>query len=182
MRLFLLLFTLLFTVGVQACSTTKGADKKDGDSTTSLSGTDSSDEFGEDGYGVDGQDLEAFAEKPGGEEGERAHDRVFFGYDSAALTSNAQETLTKQAAWLRDHTDVRITVEGHCDERGTREYNLALGEKRANAAKSFLVGEGVSSSRVSVVSYGKERPVSFGGDEETNSKNRRAVTVLNNYR
>jgi len=181
MRVYLLLLSLL--VLVPACTTTKGAGKDGGDSTTSLSGDGVSDDsFGDDGYGVDGQDLEAFASKPGGEEGERAHDRVFFGYDSAVLTANAQETLSKQADWLRDHTDVRITVEGHCDERGTREYNLALGEKRANAAKSFLVGEGVSSSRISVVSYGKERPVSFGGDEESNAKNRRAVTVLNNYR
>jgi peptidoglycan-associated lipoprotein len=105
-------------------------------------------------------------------------DRVFFGYDSSTLTSEGQQTLNNQAAWLKQHSGTKVTVEGHCDERGTREYNLALGERRATAAKKYLVSQGVSSSRVSTISYGKERPAVVGSDESSWSQNRRAVTVV----
>lgn len=105
-------------------------------------------------------------------------DRVFFEYDSSALDSQAQTVLSNQAAWLQQNQSVSVTVEGHCDERGTREYNIALGERRAYAAKQYLVSQGVSSSRVSTVSYGKERPAALGSDESAWAENRRAVTVV----
>lgn len=104
-------------------------------------------------------------------------DRVFFAYDSSVLTGEAQATLEAQASWLRT-SGKSVVVEGHCDERGTREYNLALGERRAAAAKSYLVSLGISSGSVSTVSYGKERPAVLGSDESAWGKNRRAVTVL----
>jgi peptidoglycan-associated lipoprotein len=105
-------------------------------------------------------------------------DRVFFDYDSSSLSTEAQATLDRQSAWLKQYGDVKIVVEGHCDERGTREYNLALGERRANAARKFLVGKGVETARVSTVSYGKERPANTGSGEEAWAQNRRSVTVL----
>jgi peptidoglycan-associated lipoprotein len=91
-----------------------------------------------------------------------------------------QATLARQAAWLAKYPNVSVTIEGHCDERGTREYNLALGERRANAAKNFLVQAGVPASRLSVISYGKERPAATGSDEASWAQNRRAVTVVPN--
>lgn len=111
---------------------------------------------------------------------QNAGDRVFFEYDSAQLSSEGQQTLERQAAWLKEHNDVDITVEGHCDERGTREYNLALGERRAAAAKKYLVGLGIPASRISTISYGKERPAVVGSDESAWSQNRRAVSVVTN--
>ena len=107
-------------------------------------------------------------------------DRVFFEFDSSELTVDAQATLDAQAAWLLQYSDTDITIEGHADERGTREYNLALGERRANAAKDYLMTYGISSSRISVLSYGKERPVDSGSNPLAWSKNRRSVTVKAN--
>lgn len=103
-------------------------------------------------------------------------DRIFFDYDSSAITAEGQDTLQKQADYLKKNS-VSVTVEGHCDERGTREYNLALGERRANAAKNYLVSLGVEASRIQTISYGKERPAVVGDDESAWSQNRRAVTV-----
>lgn len=105
-------------------------------------------------------------------------DRVFFAYDSSLLTGESQAALERQATWLRSNADKSVVVEGHCDERGTREYNLALGERRAASAKSYLVSLGIPSGRISTVSYGKERPAVLGSDESAWSQNRRAVTVL----
>ena len=107
-------------------------------------------------------------------------DRVFFGYDSSDLDSDALELLQDQVAWLKQNSDVTVTIEGHCDERGTREYNLALGERRANAAKDYLMTYGISSDRITVLSYGKERPVDSGSNPLAWSKNRRSVTVKAN--
>ena len=105
-------------------------------------------------------------------------DTVHFATDSSDIDSEANSILAKQAAWLQKYPNVRVTVEGHCDERGTREYNLALGDRRANSAKNFLVNAGVDASRISVISYGKERPVAAGSDEDSWAQNRRAVTVV----
>lgn len=105
-------------------------------------------------------------------------DRVFFDTDSSTIDSEAQATLARQAAWLKQYGSVNVTLEGHCDERGTREYNLALGERRAAAAKKYLVGLGVDANRISTISYGKERPAVIGSDESAWSQNRRAVTVI----
>ena len=114
------------------------------------------------------QDLEA-----------SAGDRIFFSFDRSDISPEAREILTRQADWLRRYPNVTVTIEGHCDERGTREYNLALGERRAQAAKNVLVALGISASRISTISYGKERPAVVGSTEEAYAQNRRAVTVVN---
>ena len=107
-------------------------------------------------------------------------DRVFFATNESILTTRSRDTLRKQAAWLRENSEVTVVLEGHADERGTREYNLALGERRANAAKDYLMTYGISSNRISVISYGKERPVDSGSNPLAWSKNRRSVTVRAN--
>lgn len=104
---------------------------------------------------------------------------VYFGYDSSALSDDARATLMRQAGFLKGNPSLTVTIEGHCDERGTREYNLALGERRAAAARDYLLAQGVDSARIRVISYGKERPVAAGSTESSWSKNRRAATVLN---
>lgn len=105
-------------------------------------------------------------------------DRVFFATDSSALDGIAREVLTRQAQWLNQNPGVSATIEGHADERGTREYNLALGARRAQAARDFLVAQGVAASRLRTVSFGKERPVALGSDEMSWAQNRRAVSVV----
>lgn len=105
-------------------------------------------------------------------------DRVFFEYDSSELSAQAKEQLHKQIAWLNSHHSVKATIAGHCDERGTREYNLALGERRAEKVKKYLVHHGVDAHRLKTISYGKEQPAVIGNDENAWSKNRRAVTLV----
>ena len=107
-------------------------------------------------------------------------DRVFFATNETVLTTASRETLRAQAAWMRKNSKINVVLEGHADERGTREYNLALGERRANAAKDYLMTYGISSDRISVLSYGKERPVDAGSNPLAWSKNRRSVTVKAN--
>ena len=107
-------------------------------------------------------------------------DRVFFATNKSVLTTASRDTLRKQAAFMRKKKDLTFTIEGHADERGTREYNLALGERRANAVKDYLMTYGISSNRLSVVSYGKERPVNSGSNPLAWSQNRRSVTVKAN--
>jgi peptidoglycan-associated lipoprotein len=102
------------------------------------------------------------------------NDDVYFEYDSAVLTTEAQVLLKTKARWMKDNTSARVLIEGHCDERGSTEYNLALGNRRAESARTFLVTLGVSPSRVSTVSYGEERPVDSGKTESAYAKNRRA--------
>ena len=107
-------------------------------------------------------------------------DRVFFATNRSTLTTASRDTLRKQAAFMRKKKDLTFTIEGHADERGTREYNLALGERRANAVKDYLMTYGISGSRLSVISYGKERPVNSGSNPLAWSQNRRSVTVKAN--
>ena len=107
-------------------------------------------------------------------------DRVFFATNKFSLTTAARDTLRKQSTWLRKNKDVTVTIEGHADERGTREYNLALGERRANSAKDYLMTYGVSGKRLSVISYGKERPVNPASSPLAWSQNRRSVTIKAN--
>ena len=107
-------------------------------------------------------------------------DRVFFEFDSSELTVDAQATLDAQAAWLMQYPDTNITVEGHADERGTREYNLALGDKRAFSVYSYLAQAGIDTNRMEYVSWGKERPEVIGSDETAYSQNRRGVTLVSN--
>ena len=104
---------------------------------------------------------------------------MFFDFDKAVLRPEAQRTLERQAAWMKQNSRVSVTVEGHADERGTREYNLALGERRATAAKNFLVALGIDPGRISTLSYGKERPAALGHTEAAWAQNRRGVTTVN---
>ena len=105
-------------------------------------------------------------------------DRVLFGYDSSELDDDDRSVLDNQAKFLNQNPSLKVTIEGHCDERGTREYNLALGEKRASAVKDYLISVGINSERVSVVSYGKERPQVLGSNKAAWSMNRRSVTTI----
>ena len=109
---------------------------------------------------------------------ENAEDRVFFAFDSSAISPDSAEILDTQVKWLKKHENVNVVVQGYCDERGTREYNLALGERRANAVKQYLVSQGVAADRISTISYGKERPADLGNNEAAWAQNRRAVTVV----
>ncbi|EHL97222.1 peptidoglycan-associated lipoprotein [Acetobacteraceae bacterium AT-5844] len=118
--------------------------------------------------------------RPGSQEDLVANvgDRVFFGFDSYNVSPDQRPVLERQAAWMSQHPEVQVTVEGHADERGTREYNLALGNRRANSARDVLVSQGVAGGRISTVSYGKDRPAALGSNEEAWAQNRRAVTVV----
>ncbi|MBO1075419.1 peptidoglycan-associated lipoprotein Pal [Roseomonas marmotae] len=118
--------------------------------------------------------------RPGSQEDLVANvgDRVFFPLDGSSVGGDQRPVLERQAAWLAQYPQVMVTVEGHADERGTREYNLALGQRRANAARDVLVSQGVSGNRVNTVSFGKDRPAALGSNEEAWAQNRRAVTVV----
>nr|WP_245215296.1 peptidoglycan-associated lipoprotein Pal [Pararoseomonas baculiformis] len=120
------------------------------------------------------------AVRPGSQEDLVANvgDRVFFDTDSSQVRGDGRGTLERQAAWLARYPQVAVLVEGHADERGTREYNLALGQRRANSARDLLVANGVSGQRVQTISYGKDRPAALGSDEASWAQNRRAVTVV----
>jgi peptidoglycan-associated lipoprotein len=105
-------------------------------------------------------------------------DRVYFDFDQSAVREDGRQTLNKQADWLKKYTNYAITIEGKCDERGTREYNLALGERRANSVKQYLVAQGLPAQRINTISYGKERPEVVGSDEGAWARNRVAITGL----
>jgi len=130
--------------------------------------------------GANGAGGKAGAARPGTQEDlvVNVGDRVFFSFNESSLSKEAQATLDRQAAWLKKYATAKVTIEGHCDERGTREYNLALGERRATAAKNYLVAAGIPAGRISTVSYGKERPAVVGSNEAAWAQNRRAVTVV----
>ena len=168
------ILVLIMTLVLAACATApkETASTKSTTSSSSSSSTEVSKPQVVDGVYVGSDTVEMLAVD--------VPDRVFFAYDSYSLTSGAQETLSKQAKWLKANGSVTISIEGHADERGTREYNLALGERRANAAKDYLMTYGVSSDRITVISYGKERPVDSGSNPLAWSKNRRSVTVKAN--
>lgn len=106
-------------------------------------------------------------------------DRIFFDYDSFGLNDEAKKILDTQVAWLKSDLNIKVSIEGHTDERGTREYNVALGEKRAKSVRDYLVANGIEISRLKTMSFGKERPAFFGATEQIFAKNRRAVTVIN---
>ena len=131
--------------------------------------------FGADGGLFSGADCESRLAR---DFVENTTDTVFFAFDSSSLSAEAQAALDTQVAWLKNHEDVNVIVQGHCDDRGTREYNLALGERRANAVKQYLVSQGIEESRISTISYGKERPAVLGNNEAAWAQNRRAITVV----
>ena len=170
-KFFISIFMVLF---VAACATTP---KDTADSSGSGSSSSSSDVSSEgtitetSGSGIVSGSQEDLIVNVG--------DRVFFEYDSSDLDSDALELLQDQVAWLKQNSDVSVTIEGHCDERGTREYNLALGEKRAQAVKNYLIGLGINPDRVSTISYGKERPAVVGSNDGAWAQNRRSVTLVN---
>ena len=124
-----------------------------------------------DGSGAGSETQDYFASHIG--------DRIFFALDSSNITSEGQQILNRQAGYLKQHSRIKVTIEGHADERGTREYNLALGDRRATSVKNYLVTLGISENRIQTLSYGKEKPVKFGSDDVSYNENRRAVTVLN---
>ena len=169
-----LLASALLVFFLAACSTTPKdtADSSGSGSTSTSSDVSSSAET---------ETTESASIEPGSQEDliVNVGDRVFFNYDSAELDTDAQELLQDQVAWLKQYSDVSVIIEGHCDERGTREYNLALGEKRAQSVKNYLISLGVSESRVSTISYGKERPAVIGSNDGAWSQNRRSVTKVN---
>jgi peptidoglycan-associated lipoprotein len=119
--------------------------------------------------------------RPGSQEDlvQNVGDRVFYDYDKSELRPEARRTVERWAAWLKQYPQVTVTVEGHADERGTREYNIALGERRATAARNFLVSQGIEARRVATISYGKERPAVLGSNEAAWSQNRRGVMQVN---
>lgn len=167
----------LLAVSMTACSSTEDEASTDpslmGGSSMSqgpLEGTEVYD--GNQMGGAAGQGL------PGSQEdlATNVGDRVFFGYDRYDLAPEAQSTLDKQAQWLTQYPSVNVTIEGHSDERGTREYNIALGERRANAVKNYLIGKGVSPQRINTISYGKEQPAVIGSNPGSWAQNRRGVT------
>jgi peptidoglycan-associated lipoprotein len=168
---FLILAFLFFFITACATKQNETADTSGSGSTTSDSSVDGGNITETSGSGIVAGSQEDLIVNVG--------DRVFFGYDSSDLDSDALELLQDQVAWLKQNSDVSITIEGHCDERGTREYNLALGEKRAQAVKNYLVGLGVNPDRVSTISYGKERPAVVGSNDGAWAQNRRSVTIVN---
>ena len=170
-KFFISIFIILF---VAACATTPKDSADSSGSGSSSSGSDVSSEgtiTETTGSGIVSGSQEDLIVNVG--------DRVFFGYDSSDLDSDALELLQDQVAWLKQNSDVSVTIEGHCDERGTREYNLALGEKRAQAVKNYLIGLGINPDRVSTISYGKERPAVVGSNDGAWAQNRRSVTLVN---
>ena len=161
-KLLLLVVTGFFLASCAATNTQQGGDVDAASSSTS-SGSDSSITAGTQ------EDLIV-----------NVGDRVFFEFDSSDLTVDAQATLDAQAAWLMQYPDTNVTIEGHADERGTREYNLALGDKRAFAVYSYLAQAGIDTNRMEYISWGKERPEVVGSDETAYSQNRRGVTTVTN--
>ncbi len=168
----------LLAVSLSACSSTKEQDGSDQaliDGGTGMG-------IGQDGMGVDGYGATGVDGAGGVGAGTQADlvanvgDRVFFGYDQYDISAEARGTLDRQATWLNQYPNTNITIEGHADERGTREYNLALGERRATAVKNYLISAGVSASRINTISYGKEQPAVVGSDPAGWAQNRRGVT------
>ena len=169
-----LLASALLVFFLAACSTTPKdtADSSGSGSTSTSSDVSSS---------ADTETTESASIEPGSQEDliVNVGVRVFFNYDSSELDSDAKELLQDQVAWLKQYSDVSVIIEGHCDERGTREYNLALGEKRAQSVKNYLINLGISADRVSTISYGKERPAVVGSNDGAWAQNRRSVTIVN---
>ena len=172
-----LLASALLVFFLAACSTTP---KDTADSSGSGSSSSSSD-VSSSGSDSSSESSSSASIEPGSQEDliVNVGDRVFFNYDSSELDGDAQELLQDQVAWLKQYSDVSVIIEGHCDERGTREYNLALGEKRAQSVKNYLIGLGISADRVSTISYGKERPAVVGSNDGAWAQNRRSVTIVN---
>lgn len=177
------LLMMMVVVGVSACSSTKDGedagdvmvDQREDITAGPLDGTEGY------SYGTEGVDSASLGGVAPGTQQDlvvNVGDRIFFGYDRYDLSADAQHLLQMQAEWLNLHPNVYITVKGHCDERGTREYNLALGERRATSVKNYLVALGIAPDRIATISYGKEQPAVLGSNESSWAQNRRAVTEV----
>ncbi|MCR9212136.1 MAG: peptidoglycan-associated lipoprotein Pal [Proteobacteria bacterium] len=168
------IFTALLLVAACETAPTETGDSSGGGATTQTSGTSGS-------TTTVVTETVTSGVQPGSQEDLvlNVGDRVFFGFDQYNLSDEAQSTLQRQAAWLNANPSVTLLIEGNTDERGTREYNLALGERRATAVKNYLVTLGISPGRLSTISYGKERPVALGHNEAAWAQNRRSVSVVN---
>ncbi len=168
-RLFLLMAAVLM---VAACSTTEDSTMDDGslDSRQTITEGPLSDIYDESQQGPEGGTQADLVVNVG--------DRVFFGYDRYDLSAEARMILDRQAEWLNQYPSLNVTIEGHADERGTREYNLALGDRRANSVRNYLIAMGVAPSRITTISYGKERPAVPGANETAWAQNRRGVTKI----
>ena len=183
-RMVALAAVLLIAAACESTPDDTAATAGDGDATETSSAQSSDSGGGDDAGGSDDVDVatvDSSGPIPGSQEDlvQNVGDRVFFEYDSAVLTPDGRRTLERQAEWLRLFPEHNVMIEGHCDERGTREYNLALGERRASAARDYLIAFGMDPVRVTTTSYGKERPYALGHNEESWSLNRRSVTVVN---
>lgn len=154
--------TLLISVFLVGC----GQSQKSSGGSEAITGVDSG----------SSQEFEVSGDSDSGKAG--ALSTVYFAYDSASLSSATKSTLNANAEFMKSNSSVEIQIEGHCDERGSVQYNLALGEKRASSVKNYLVSQGVSSKRITIISFGKERPIAFGHQESSWSKNRRANFVI----
>ncbi len=177
MRTQILSLAVMSALTLGACSSTD--EMENDDLTTSATGSESFEggplESGE-GYGVDGYDSSAVGAGTQQQLVSEIGDRVFFGYDRYDLNDEARDLLNRQAQWLNQYSNLSVTVEGHADERGTREYNLALGERRASAVKNYLISMGVDPRRINTISYGKEQPAVLGANPSSWAQNRRGVT------
>lgn len=170
-----LMLVLVLTVGLAGCGKKDVNTEMDTGERTPVTG------FSEDGNG-DSATIEGYESGPvpGSQQDLVVNigDRVFFDYDQHTLRADARSTVERQARWLNQHANLNVVIEGHCDERGTREYNLALGEKRAESVKNYMIALGVDPSRLEVLSYGKERPAALGSNPSSWAQNRRGVVVL----
>jgi peptidoglycan-associated lipoprotein len=177
-----ILLSIFLAVFITACSTTPKdtSDASGSGSSGSSESVDSSDDSSDSSSSANDSTSDEIGIEPGSQEDliVNVGDRVFFAYNSAELDADAQELLQDQVAWFKQHNILKITIEGHCDERGTREYNLALGEKRAQAVKNYLNGLSVFPV-INTISYGKERPAVIGSNDGAWSQNRRSVTTVN---
>lgn len=176
MRTQLMSLAVISALSLSACSST---DEMESDDITTSSASETYDagplDSGE-GYGTDGYDSASLGAGTQQQLVSEIGDRVFFGYDRYDLNDEARDLLNRQAEWLKQYPNLSVTVEGHADERGTREYNLALGERRAESVKNYLVSMGVDPRRVNTISYGKEQPAVMGANASSWAQNRRGVT------
>lgn len=173
-KLFKFLLIALIPLMISACSSKKDLGDSDGMTIGSPDGYDGS--MDGTGYGVGGVDSTAVPGSQQDLEAQAGSDMVFFDTDQQTLTSSARSVLEAQARWLQMYPNINVTIEGHADERGTREYNLALGDRRATSVKNYLIAMGIDPRRISTISYGKEQPLMVGADGTSWAQNRRART------
>ncbi|MGB1864301.1 MAG: peptidoglycan-associated lipoprotein Pal [Candidatus Puniceispirillum sp.] len=173
------IFSAAFLLAACETASTTSSDSASDSASSSATGTSSASASSSDSSASSSSSSSAANALTPAEKLAKVGNTVFFDFDSAALSYDAQVTLSRQAAFLQLNPEAVVVIEGHCDERGTREYNLALGDRRASAARDFLLAKGIDAARIRTVSYGKERPAMLGSNEEAWAKNRRAATVLN---